>query len=311
VIGEVALHRGQSVDVEIDFVPGDLGVPLMGLQVNVGLPRGGDEEEIRAAAALAADSDAAVVVVGTTEEVESEGFDRTDLALPGRQDDLVRAVLAANPNTVVVVNAGAPVLMPWLEQARAVLLAWFPGQQMGAALADVLTGAVEPGGRMPTTWPASGAVVAPENVPTDGVLQYSEGLDIGYRRYLRDGVDPAVPFGHGLGYTSWQIADPRPVPGGVVVRVTNTGRRDGSHVVQAYLSRPVTSVRRPPLWLAGFAKVHLAAGASRDVSVAVPATAFRSWDPDSRRWVVEPGDFEVAVGSSVTDIAVRTTLRPE
>ena len=307
-VGEVFLVEGQSADVEIGFAPGSLEQPLVAFQVNVGEPREDDDVEIARAVALAASSDAAVVVVGTTEEVESEGYDRGSLALPGRQDDLVRAVLAANPNTVVVVNSGAPVLMPWLADARAVLLAWFPGQQMGTALADVLTGAAEPGGRMPTTWPAPGSVVQPQNEPLDGVVHYTEGVDVGYRRYLRDGVVPAVPFGHGLGYTTWEVGAPAVVDGGVVVRVTNTGTRDGAHVVQAYLARPSTQVRRPALWLAGFTKVHLAAGASADVHVAVPERQLQHWDVAAHAFVTEPGDYTLHVGSSVADLPHHVTL---
>ena len=145
-----------------------------------------------AAVALAAGSDVAVVVVGTTAEVESEGFDRTSLALPGRQDELVRRVAAANPRTVVVVNSGAPVLLPWAGEVGAVLLTWFGGQEFGNALADVLLGEAEPGGRLPTTWPASEAGL-PSAQPEDGVLSYSEGLFIGYRAYRPRRARAAVP----------------------------------------------------------------------------------------------------------------------
>ena len=131
-------------------------------------------------------------MVGTTEEVESEGFDRDTLDLPGRQDELVARVLEANPRTVVVVNAGAPVLLPWTDDVAAVLLAWFPGQEFGDALADVLLGAAEPGGRLPTTWPAAAGGL-PSTRPADGVLDYSEGLFVGYRGDDRDGREPRVP----------------------------------------------------------------------------------------------------------------------
>ena len=127
-----------------------------------------------------------VVVVGTTNEVESEGFDRTTLALPGRQDELVRRVAAANPRTVVVVNAGSPVELPWADEVAAILLTWFPGQEAGYALADVLTGAAEPGGRMPTTWPVQMAdCPVLDTTPVDGALAYTEGVFIGYRAWDR------------------------------------------------------------------------------------------------------------------------------
>ena len=143
-------------------------------QLNLAPPHGDDDEEIERAVALAGAADAAVIVVGTTEEVESEGFDRDSLALPGRQDELVRRVAGANPDTIVVVNGGAPVLLPWAEDVAAVLLAWFPGQEFGNALADVLLGGAEPGGRLPTTWPADERGL-PSTRPVDGVLTTTRG----------------------------------------------------------------------------------------------------------------------------------------
>ncbi len=162
------------------------------------------DELLDEAEAVARASDVAVVVVGTTEEVESEGFDRKTLALPGRQDELVRRVAAANPRTVVVVNAGSPVELPWADEVAAVLLAWFPGQEAGGALADVLLGVAEPGGRLPTTWPVVAADCPVLSVtPSGGKLRYDEGVFIGYRAWQRAGVAPRYPFGHGEGYTSW------------------------------------------------------------------------------------------------------------
>nr|BFE88398.1 hypothetical protein GCM10020093_109990 [Planobispora longispora] len=211
-------------------------------------------DALAAAVELARTCDLAVVVVGTTEEIESEGFDREHLDLPGRQNELVRAVAAACPDTVVVVNSGGPVVMPWHEEVPAVLLSWFPGQEAGHGLADVLLGAAEPGGRLPTTWSESALF---STVPEDGVLTYGEGLDIGYRAWLREPAAPAYWFGHGLGYASWSyegLSVPRRVAPGapltVRVRLRNTGRRAGREVVQVYLSRPETEVTRPVRWLA-------------------------------------------------------------
>jgi beta-glucosidase len=210
--------------------------------------------------ALAAEADVAVVVVGTTEEVESEGFDRDSLALPGRQDELVRRVAAVNPRTVVVVNSGAPVLLPWIDQVAAVLVAWFPGQEVGNALADVLLGDREPGGRLPTVWPAAEHDHLPSTRPVDGSLVYEESIHVGNCAYDRAGTQPAFPFGHGQGYTSWEYLQvttpPHLDPTGnavVTVRVRNTGTRTGREVVQVYASRPDSAVERPTRWLAGFA----------------------------------------------------------
>ena len=171
-----------------------------------------------------------MVVVGTTEEVESEGFDRDSLALPGRQDELVRRVADANPDTIVVVNAGAPVLLPWADSVAAVILAWFPGQEFGNALADVLLGDAEPGGRLPTTLAAAARRASRATQPVDGVLRYDEGLLVGYRGYERGGPAPLYPFGHGLGYSSWtylSIDAPRQARAGADVAVDVTVRNTG------------------------------------------------------------------------------------
>ncbi len=194
--------------------------------------------------AAARDADAAVVVVGTNDDVESEGFDRTSLALPGRQDELVSAVAAANPRTVVVVNAGAPVLMPWRDEVAAVLWAWLPGQEGGDAVADVLIGAAEPGGRLPTTFPASHDGVLSPVPAEDGTLDYAEGTAIGYRHYTSAQV--AYPFGHGLGYTTWEY-ESLTVSGGVAeVTVHNTGSRVSARSSSATRSTAGRSGSRAP-----------------------------------------------------------------
>ncbi|MCQ0015389.1 beta-glucosidase family protein [Actinomadura madurae] len=270
--------------------------------------RADDEDaEIDRAVDAARAAEAAVVVVGTTASVESEGVDRTSLALPGRQDELVRAVAAANPRTVVVVNAGAPVLMPWRDEVAAILLAGFPGQDFGHALADVLLGVAEPGGRLPTTWPAAEADVPVLSTrPVDGVLDYAEGVHVGHRGWLRAGREPAYPFGHGLGYTTWcfdelmvpeSIGAGEPLP--VTVRVTNTGARAGKQVVQVYLSRPETEIDRPVRWLAGFAVVRAGAGETVEANVEVGARALAHWDGG---WRYEPGAFLVHAGASSVDL---------
>jgi beta-glucosidase len=241
----------------------------------------------------------AVVVVGTTAEVESEGFDRTTLALPGRQDDLVRQVIAANPRTAVVVNSGAPVLLPWAGQAAAVLLSWFGGQEYGNALADVLLGVVEPGGRLPMTWPASEGHL-PGTEPADGVLSYTEGLFIGYRGFDRDGRQPLFAFGHGLGYTTW-LYESLVVPEdasrlSACVTVRNLGPRRGREVVQVYVSRPGSAIERPAKWLAAFAAVEADPGERVTVSILIPERAFQHWA--GAEWSVEPGPFVLAAGPS-------------
>ncbi|HKH18363.1 MAG TPA: glycoside hydrolase family 3 C-terminal domain-containing protein, partial [Solirubrobacteraceae bacterium] len=264
---------------------------------------------IERAVELAASADAAVVVVGTTEEVESEGFDRASLALPGRQDELVRRVAWANRRTAVVVNAGAPVLLPWADAVPAVLLAWFPGQEFGHALADVLLGAAEPGGRLPTTWPANEHGL-PSIQPEQGVLAYTEGLFVGYRAYDRDGRAPLFPFGHGDGYTTWEYLaiEPQPTGPDLTVRVTvrNAGARPGREVVQVYAERPESAVERPPRALAGFALAEAGAGEEVTVEIAVAQRALAHWTGDG--WAVEPGPLIVAAGRSSRDLRLRTAV---
>jgi len=278
-------------------------------QLHVDPPHEPDDEALERAVALAAAADAAVVVVGTTEEVESEGFDRGSLALPGRQDELVRRVAWANPRTTVVVNAGAPVLLPWADAVPAVLLAWFPGQEFGHALADVLLGAAEPGGRLPTTWPASEHGL-PSTQPQQGVLAYDEGLFVGYRAYDRDGRAPLFPFGHGDGYTTWEYLALEPQSAGpdLTVRVTlrNTGARPGREVVQLYAERPESAVERPPRALAGFAIAEAAAGEEAAVEIAVAPRALAHWD--GAGWAVERGPLTLAAGRSSRDLRLRAAI---
>jgi len=316
----VELQAGQEVPVTLRYQPKDTGgfgeaeVAVVTFQLNLAR-QASDEEELERAVALAAEADVAVVVVGTTEEVESEGFDRDALALPGRQDELVRRVAAANPRTVVVVNAGAPVLLPWADEVPAVLVAWFPGQEFGNALAEVLLGDREPGGRLPTVWPAADHDHLPSTRPVDGRLVYEESIHVGNCAYDRAGVKPAFCFGHGLGYTSWDYlevtAPPRLDPDHdavVTVRVRNTGPRPGREVAQVYASRPASAVERPTRWLVGFAGASADPGQEVAVEVTVPARAFARWDAETHAWTIEQGRFRLTVGRSYGDQRLATDI---
>lgn len=315
----VELEAGEEISLVLRHEPqaaggfGEADFAMVVFQLNAAqqIP---EEEEFERAVALASEADVAVVLVGTTEEVESEGFDRDSLELPGRQDELVRRVAEANPRTVVVVNAGAPVLMPWADEVPAVLLSWFPGQEFGNALADVLLGDLEPGGRLPTTWPASDERL-PSTQPVDGILTYDEGLFVGYRAYDRDGREPLYPFGHGLGYTTWEyvsIEATGNVAAGedvtVRVRVRNTGARRGREVVQVYASKPDSAVERPPRWLAGFAAVDVDPGEERAVAVEVPARSLAHWDVESHGWTIESGIVQLSTGRSSRDLRHTTEI---
>ncbi|MFD7429771.1 beta-glucosidase [Streptomyces sp. NPDC059818] len=305
--GRVTLTAGEPVEVSLRQLPETLGAdsPIPGVSFSLCHlgPRRDPGELIAEAVGAARAADTAIVVVGTTERVESEGFDRTGLRLPGHQDDLVRAVAAANPNTVVVVNSGSPVELPWREDVAAVLLSWFPGQEGGAALADVLLGAAEPGGRLPTTWPAvlADAPVA-ATTPTDGELHYDEGVFIGYRAWEKAGTAPAYPFGHGLGYTSWTYEALTVTEDAATVRVTNTGTRPGAETVQLYVAPRADTVERPARVLAGFCRVEAAPGQGVEVTVPLDRRAYEIWDETAYGWTVVPGTYEVQAAHSLGDV---------
>jgi beta-glucosidase len=206
-------------------------------------------------------------------------------------------VVEVNPRTVVVVNSGAPVLLPWADDVPAVLLTWFPGQECGNALADVLLGATEPGGRLPVTWPADEEGL-PSPRPVDGTLRYDEGLFVGHRRHDRDGREPRFRFGSGLGYTTWEYLSAQAHGAAVTVRLRNTGGRRGREVVQVYAGRPGSAVERPVRWLAGFAVVAGDPAEEVAVTVDLPERTYQHWDEAGHRWVTEAGRFRLHVGPS-------------
>jgi beta-glucosidase len=314
--GRAELVAGETVEISLrDTVHKATDAPIKAVGfclIHLGPQYDPDEliaEAVRAAGAAAT----AIVVVATTERVESEGFDRKNLKLPGRQDDLVRAVAAVNPNTVVVVNTGSPVELPWREEVAAVLLSWFPGQEGGAALADVLLGAEEPGGRLPTTWPVTlDQAPVSGTTPTDGELRYSEGVFIGYRAWEREGTTPAYPFGHGLGYTDWEYETMAATTSEATVRLRNTGIRTGREVVQIYLAPgqdPASdAVERPVRWLAGFASVEAGPGETVDVRIPLRRRAFEIWDEQADAWSFVPGTYQVQAAHSVGDRRLSVTV---
>ncbi|MFJ9635255.1 glycoside hydrolase family 3 protein [Streptomyces sp. NPDC101178] len=312
--GRLPLTEGAPVRVSLNHRPGPpTGHPLKGVAFSlVHLAPLRDPDELIAEAVEAArGADTAIVVVGTTERVESEGFDRTDLKLPGHQDALVHAVAAANPRTVVIVNSGSPVELPWRDEVAAVLLTWFPGQEAGHALADVLRGQEEPGGRLPTTWPVTLAdAPVSATTPTGGELPYSEGVFIGYRAWEQAGTTPAYAFGHGLGYTTWEYDAVTATPESVTVRVRNTGARTGSDTVQIYLApEPVPGApERPARWLAGFARVTAGPGESVEVTVPVEHRAYQVWDEETYGWTTVPGTYEIQAARSLADVRATATV---
>ena len=272
--------------------------------------------QLRDAASIARGADVAVVFVGLPPIGEAEGLDRRTLSLPGGHDALVSAVCAANPNTVVVLVAGAPTLLPWADRPAAILAAHLGGQAAGAAIADVLLGDVEPSGRLTTTFPDSPVFPAAANFgDTRRQVHYREGLYVGYRATTTAGDTPRFGFGHGGSYTTFEWADIELSTGEpstenalatVAVTVRNTGERAGSDVVQVYLRAIDPPLYRPDRELATFAKVHLAPGESRTLQLSIPGRSAECFDPVAGRWCRPGGRFEVLVAASAHD--VRATL---
>jgi beta-glucosidase len=318
ITGEADLEAGRSYDLEIAYAR--IESPLVaGLRVGV-LPPIADDS-LASAAELARGCDAAVVAVGRDGDWETEGSDREDMSLPGRQAELVASVAAACPRTVVVLNTGSPVDMPWLPGVAAVLQGWFGGQEAGNALADVLFGDADPGGRLPTSFPRRlEDTPAFLNYPGEhGHVVYGEGVFGGHRAYDARGVEPLFPFGHGLSYTRFAYGEPRVEVSeredGLRVRVslevTNTGERRGQEVVQCYVADLAASAARPSHELRAFAKLELAPGERRRVELALGADALSFWDPLRRAWVAEAGDFELRLGRSSRELRATARFRLE
>jgi beta-glucosidase len=303
----VTMAAGQTLEVALtEQVSLVRGFPVVTLTLGYSAPIAAADDLLAEAEAVARAADVAIVVVGTTDEVESEGFDRTTLALPGRQDELVRRVAAVNQRTVVVVNAGSPVELPWAAEVAAVLLVWFPGQEAGHAIADVLLGAAEPAGRLPTTWPVAGTDCPVLSVtPVDGELRYDEGVFIGYRAFERAGVTPRFSFGHGLGYTSWHYERLTVDDRQVSVAVRNTGSRAGREVVQVYAGPATPDHERPRRWLAGFATVTAEPGETATVTITLPERAFQIW---ADGWTTVPGEYRIEAAHSLDDVRGATTI---
>jgi len=268
----------------------------------------GDGGHIAEAVQSAQQADVAIVCVG---QQTGEGTDRSSLGLPGDQDSLINAVAAANPRTMVVLYVGAGTLMPWLGQVSTALVAWYPGQENGNALASVLFGDVNPSGKLPVTFPATASQV-PANTTaqfpgTNGHVSYSEKLLVGYRWYDASNAPPLFPFGHGLSYTTFAYSNltvGAVSPSGQVaigLDVRNTGNRAGAEVVQLYLGFPAVA-GEPPRQLKGFRKVTLAPGATSHINFSLIWEDLAYWDVIAHQWTVPPGAFQVTVGSSSRDL---------
>lgn len=321
VVGLVNLEAGHAHEVVIEFATKDFAtLGLAAFACGIGRPLG--DEAIAEAVVAARAAETAVVFIGRNGEWDTEGSDLQGIVLPGRQNELVEAVAAANPRTIVVLQTGGPVEMPWAPKVAAILEAWYPGQEVGNAVADVLTGAAEPGGRLPQTFPVRWSDNPAHSQDREvypgleGKVRYEEGIFVGYRHYDRVGMTPLYPFGFGLGYTSFALSDLAvddsrfESDGKLVVSLTaaNTGDRAGSTVVQLYVTDDKSTEPRPAKELKAFEKVHLGPGESRSVSFALDARAFAWYREAARHWLVEAGSFTIRVGQSSADLPLSASV---
>ena len=311
-IGECNLEAGKSYDIRIEYISQPDFPGWIPRHVRLGCTPPLPTDSIKRAVDIAADADVALVFAGTNEEHETEGRDRPDMELPGAQVELIKAVAGANNNTVVVLDNGSPLAMiGWIDSVVAVVEAWFPGQECGNAIADVLFGDVNPSGKLPMTFPKK-----LEDNPAyghypgrNGRVEYAEGVFVGYRHYDTKNVEPLFPFGYGLSYTTFgydnlevppEMRGDQPIR--ITVDITNAGKMAGKEVVQLYIRDVDSSLERPLKELKGFQKVVLSEGKTKTVAFEIGIEDLSFYDPMKKRWIAEAGEFEVMVGSSSRDI---------
>ena len=260
---------------------------------------------------LAKEADAVVLIAGTNSDWETEGNDRANLDLPSNQNELIETICKLNKNTVVVLNTGSPCEMPWVDNAKAILQCWFPGQEFGNSLADILIGKVNPSGKLPTTFPKKlSDTPAYSTYPgKDLQMDYEEGLFIGYRWYDRESIEPLFPFGHGLSYTSFEYSNLRAIPpkgdssvAAFEVDITNTGDVAGKEVLQGYITVNESQIERPQKELKKFEKISLEPGETKKVKFELSEKDLSFWSTENNAWQVEPAEYSFSIGASATDI---------
>ena len=282
------------------------------LEIGCRLP----EPDISSAVTLARNTDAVIIVVGSADNYETEGEDRPSMKLTGKQDKLIESILNVNDNTVVVMNTGSPIEMPWVSSCPAILQVWLPGQEGGNAISNILFGNVNPSGKLPVTFP-----IALEDNPSykyypgNDEVEYSEGIYVGYRYYDTKNVAPLFPFGHGLSYTKFEYSNfncPIEVSSLKNVElkfiIKNVGKTQGQEVVQCYVRDVESRLERPIKELKAFYKLNLLPGESKIVNLSLDKTSFSFFDDQINKWIVEPGKFEIMIGSSSKDIRLKQII---
>ncbi len=329
VIGRAAKHAHFQGGGSSFINPTQVTVPLDALKAHAGqadlrYAEGYPTDDtfrqdlIDQAVEIAQSAEVALLYIALPSFKESEGYDRSDLDLTAQQVALIKAVAAVQPQTVVILNNGAPVAMPWIEDVAAVLEAWMMGQAGGGAIAGILFGTVNPSGKLAETFPLK-LVDTPAHINWPGgagEVHYGEGIFIGYRYYDAKAMPVLFPFGYGLSYTTFAYSNPKvssttfkDVDGlTVTVDVTNTGDVAGKDIVQVYVRDPESELLRPPKELKGFAKVDLQPGETKTVAVELDFRAFAYYHPKYQQWITEDGDFDILIGASAADIRHTLTV---
>jgi beta-glucosidase len=304
------MTAGQTYKIRLEYFEGlgDAGMILGWKKSDIDLEKG--------ALDAAKNSDVVLLFIGTTERHESEGNDRVDLYLPGDQDDLVMKILDVNPNVVVVLQNGAPVMMnKWIGNVKGIVEAWFPGVEGGNAIADILTGAYNPSGKLPVTFPVKWEDCSAYKYykMEEGTTRYDDGIYVGYRHFDKKGIEPLFPFGFGLSYTNFEYSDLKVISKGkenyeVTFTVKNTGKVSGTEVAQLYCSENNPKIDRPVQELKGFKRVELNPGDLSNVKLNLNHKDLSFFDEASHSWKVEPGQYRISIGASSRDIKLKTEI---
>ena len=304
--GKIEFKEGQTYSLVIEY-KWEGRFPA----VQIGMQAPDQHDLMEEATSLAKEADAVILIVGTNSDWETEGNDRVSLDLPSNQDELIEKVCNLNKNTIVVLNTGSPCEMPWVDKANSILQCWFPGQEFGNSLSDILFGEVNPSGKLPTTFPKNlSDTPAYSTYPgKDLQMDYEEGLFIGYRWYDREEIEPLFAFGHGLSYTTFDYSNLRAVPpkgtssvAAFELDITNSGDVFGKEIVQGYVKVSESKIDRPIKELKKFEKVSLEPGESKKITFELTERDLSFWSETNQSWQVEPAEYIFEVGASAIDI---------